>query len=447
MNEKQMTITTFVIFGVVIVIVLIFAFNPSVLGIVQKDRLYQMKYFDPDSITTIDVEIDDEEWSKMKDGVYHKCTVTINGDTYNDVGMKSRGATSLSDVKSHGSIRFPFKFKSDKYVDDQTFAGLHDIKLFNLHLDPTAMKEFLSYELMTKLGVPTPLYCYAAIYVNGEYFGLYEMVESIEKDFVVRNYGSGHGHLYRPKYYTTKDANGKNVVHYEGSNLKYIDDDVSSYKRIFSYPVFKKTDKKDNQRVVTALKHINEIDNIEEYVDVDEVIRYIAGNAVLPSKDTFTNGKNYYLYESDGKLAIFPWDYNLSFGTISYGSATTAVNVNVKTYGNSNALIKAILSVDEYKEQYYSYLKYAAEEFLGQNLTERIDELDSLIDEYIKYDPTFFYSYDEYKSGIAALKQYGNLRAQAILQQLDGNTTKVDASNINFSAMGLYSERSKIWSK
>lgn len=43
---------------------------------------------------------------------------------------------------------------------------------------------------------------------------------------------------------------------------------------------------------------------------------------------------NYYLYEYDGQLNMFPWDYNLSFGGMSMGgsgSATEMVNDAIDT--------------------------------------------------------------------------------------------------------------------
>lgn len=47
---------------------------------------------------------------------------------------------------------------------------------------------------------------------------------------------------------------------------------------------------------------------------------------------------NYYLYEYNGQLNIFPWDYNLSLGGMSMGNdadATEVVNDAIDTPGGS----------------------------------------------------------------------------------------------------------------
>lgn len=435
---KKQDILVLILIAAAVVLTVCFFVNPS----------YESRYFNPDTVNKLDIIIDEDDWADLqknpKSNKYQVCTIILNGDTYESVGIKPRGATSLSDVVSHKSVRFPFKIKVDKYISDQTIYGLDEFVLNNNHLDPTAMKEFLSYELMDELGVPTPLHSYAALYINGEYFGLYLMVESVEDGFMYRNFGGGYGHLYRPSY--SYDSKTK-TYHYDGSRLEYIDDNISSYKGLFRKVVFDKTTDEDKKRLINSLKNIKEKKNISQYVDLKNVLPYLAANAALPSTDTFTNAKNYFLYEENGKISIIPWDYNLAFGTISYGDATAAVNARSDTHCSSHPLISSLFSNKEYKDEYLNYLKSAAENFLGEKFSQRVDNTDSLIRDYIKTDPTSFYTFDEYQTGVENLKKYGVLRGKAISQQLNGDFTKVNAKDINFSSMGLYSEMSKMWKK
>ena len=60
------------------------------------------------------------------------------------------------------------------------------------------MKDYLSYQLMAQMGVPSPLCSYAYITINGEDWGLYLAVEDVEDAFLERSYGSDHGELYKP---------------------------------------------------------------------------------------------------------------------------------------------------------------------------------------------------------------------------------------------------------
>ena len=89
-----------------------------------------------------------------------------------------------------------------------------------------------------------------------------------------------------------------------------------------------RTSDEDERRVVEALAHLDSGENLEAYIDVDEVLRYFAANVFLVNLDSYLSNlkHNYYLYEEDGRLSMLPWDYNLSFGAHQLRSASDAVN-------------------------------------------------------------------------------------------------------------------------
>ena len=59
------------------------------------------------------------------------------------------------------------------------------------------MKDYLAYTLMKDFGVDAPLCSFADITVNGEEWGLYLAVESIEEAFLRRNYGRREQKLFQ----------------------------------------------------------------------------------------------------------------------------------------------------------------------------------------------------------------------------------------------------------
>ena len=494
----------------------IFMFAPSVLGITEKDTLYENTLFDKDAVTTVNITVSDENWADMLENPleeeYHLCDVTINGKSYESVAIRTKGMTSLSSVASSDSNRYSFKIKADEYVGGQSFDGLDEFVLNNIYQDATYMKEYLSYEMMDYIGVDTPLYSYAAVYINGEYFGLYLMVEAPEEDFLDRVYGADYGELYKPESMsgemgdrtaggdaagmnmTTPDianrttmTNDMNTMNFQnrtdmtnftmpddmnmtmpdmgggggmsgsggGADLVYTDDEIDSYTQIFDNAV---TDakKSDEKRVITALKNLNEGTDLETYVDVDEVLRYFAANTALVNLDSYVSSMkhNYYLYEEDGQISILPWDFNLAFGAYGTSGASDAVNFPIDTPVASGVsledrpLIGVLLENEEYTELYHAYLKKIATEFYGDSFDERIAAIDALIGDYVETDPTAFYTYDEYQTAIVTLAEYGDLRAESILGQLNGTIPSteegqtenpdllVDVSGLNFSAMG-----------
>ena len=70
------------------------------------------------------------------------------------------------------------------------------------------------------------------------------------------------------------------------------------------------------QRVVEALKSVDEGKGIESHVDIESVMKYMALQTIVVNFDCMTgrNTQNYYLREVDGKISLIPWDYNLAWG-------------------------------------------------------------------------------------------------------------------------------------
>ena len=160
-----------------------------------------------------------------EDEMYYSADLTINGETFHNVGIKPKGSASLSAIKaSDKSDRFSFKVKTDKFVDNQKIYGLSKFVLNNNIGDATSMKEYFSYDMLNNLGVPTPGYAYANITLNGEPWGLYLAVESLQKPFMKRNFDSKNGNLYKVEDYPVPEGQLQEF----GDSLKYKDDDIES---------------------------------------------------------------------------------------------------------------------------------------------------------------------------------------------------------------------------
>lgn len=195
---------------------------------------------------------------------------------------------------------------------------------------------------------------------------------------------------------------------------------------------------------------------MEKYVDVDAVLRYIAANTVLVNLDSYFSNMqhNYYLYEEDGQITMLPWDYNLSFAGFQSGSATSAVNFPIDTPVSGidledRPIIAKLFEKEEYLERYHQILQSIITGYFDSGLySSTINEIDSKISSYVENDVSAFYTYDEYKTGVENLKEFGLLRAKSIQGQLDGtipsttagqeadSSTLIDASSVNLTAMG-----------
>lgn len=205
-TSKHIHVWTLIAVGIVTCLMCIFLFKHEVLGIVPVTHVseYAEKLFDQNTVSTIDIQMDPEEWQNMLDNAlqeeYVKCDVVINGETIYNVGIRPKGNTSLTQVANDPNTdRVSFKFEFDHYVKGQTYYGLDKLVVNNMYADATYMKEYLSYDLMDYMGIKTPLYAFTSITVNGDPWGLYLALEALEESFAIRNYGADYGKLYKPE--------------------------------------------------------------------------------------------------------------------------------------------------------------------------------------------------------------------------------------------------------
>lgn len=231
--------------------------------------------------------------------------------------------------------------------------------------------------------------------------------------------------------------------------LRYIDDDPDSYANIFENA---KTDitKADKTRLIASLKALSEGGNLEEVLDIDQLLRYFVVHNFVLNGDSYTGSMvhNYYLYEKDGRLSMIPWDYNLAYGTFQGGNANGEVNAPIDSPvdgGDSRPMVDWIFDSPEYTALYHQYFQ----EFLETvDPAALIRDAAALIAPYVERDPSRFYTYEEFETGVETLLAFCRLRAESAAGQLDGSipsteegqaadgSALVDASTITLSDMG-----------
>ena len=434
--------------------------------------------------------------------------------------IRPKGNTSLTSIASDPTTdRYSFKLEFDHYVDGRTCFGLDKLILNNNYADATNMKEALIYDMYQYLGADASLYNYAKISRNGEYWGVYLALEGVEDSFQLRNYGTESGELYKPESMdmgggkaqerpdgmpegtedgkdfgnggppdapNQTDASNQTDAtdtaenaepgqrpegdaeqpggmdrNSGGADLNYTDDDLDSYETIWDWEVTK-TNQADHERVVKALKNIAEGNDLETYMDIDNLLRYMAVHVFSVNEDSLsgTMAHNYYLYESDGKLNLIPWDYNLALGGMGGGmpggsgeteessGATSVVNSPIDDAFSGTDFFDTLLENETYHSQYEAYLQQLVSEYInGGGFDAFYERVRSQIDELVETDPTAFYSYDEYETAAETLYQVVKLRGQSIQGQLDGTIPSteeaqrdsdalIDASNLDVSVMG-----------
>ena len=346
--------------------------------------------FDGKSIVDVKITISDENLSDMREYAaneeFHTADVEIDGEKIENVGIRTKGNLTLNSVSRSDSDRYSYKIKFDKYVKKQTYLGLDELCLNNGYSDPSYMREFLHYEALSYLGVDVPETSFCRVYINGELQGLYLAVEAIDDTYLEDAFGENYknGQLYKME---------------KGSSLKYEENEQYSYAEL---KVGTDDEKAGLKKLIKTLNSIADGDkgDIEDVLDVSSALKYIAANTVLCNYDSYNGNmqQNYFLYKNeDGKFTVIPWDFNMSFGGFDGENSEIGIDTPVSSGSVSDyPLIEKLLSVDEYKTEYYSYIEKLLEYLDG--FEDRVSEIKKLIRSDVKNDPTAFYTYDEFES-------------------------------------------------
>ena len=179
-------------------------------GNLKTETEYTTKIFGTD-IISIEIIADEADWQGMLDNAtseqYIMADVVVNGTKFQNVGIRPKGNSSLTQVASSDSDRFSFNLKFDEYIKGQTCFGLDSFVVNNMLGDNTYMKEYVSYELMQEIGVDAPYFGFADIKVNGKGWGLYLAVETYGDSYEARTFGTTGGMMYNVK---SMDMGGDN---------------------------------------------------------------------------------------------------------------------------------------------------------------------------------------------------------------------------------------------
>ncbi|WP_127534076.1 CotH kinase family protein [Paenibacillus kobensis] len=394
----------------------------SVAAITEK---LEQQVFVKDKVVDVKITIDPNDFQDMMDNAsaeeFKSATVEYNGIKLDNVGIRTKGNLSLRSVVSMpDSERYSFKLSFDEYISSQTLMGISKINLNNNYSDATYMREFLTYELAAQMGLPTPEFSYVNVYVNGELKGFYLAVEQIGDSYLERNFDNSYGALYKG-------------IMGNGSDLLYRGEEESDY------PGLSRKSKKSNDDIlIDMIKELNEGSDYESVLNIDDALGYIALNAVSVNTDSYigSNKQNYYLYEDDGIFSILPWDYNMAFGGL--GSSTT-FKIDEPTDGamSERPLVDKLLNNETYKARYHEMIQSMLDNYLQDDLFKsRVQQLTDMISDYVKADPSAFYTYEQYEQGVQTLLSFTSQRVVNVKGQLDGTIASSGDGSGNGGGMG-----------
>ena len=363
---------------------------------VQKDASEgaYLNYFPDDEIQTVKISIDEINLNYLFQNADDSPTVmtesvTIGDTTLGYAGLKTKGNYTLAHTYSDelDSDRFSFTVNFGKYIKKadygktQNFYGVQKISFNNFFFDKSLMKEYVSLKLMTEMGIPTPAYALARLYINDEYYGVYFMVEAMDESILERFYNVDDDQL--SDYLVKVEYTSFDYEELSEDPSPLYNSDSDTYEDVKDMlPTVLEWDQKLCALSSGTDFDGNEIDvNSQEYldllatvIDIDEEVRYFAAHSYLVQlDDMFVEYHNFGLYvDENGISKLIPWDYDLAYGcyfpSTSEATANYDIDVMYKPGPNNNTenvyknfpLFNVIYQNEELREKYHEYMKDCA---------------------------------------------------------------------------------------
>ncbi len=357
---------------------------------------------------------------------YMKCDVTIDGILYTDAGVRFKGNSSFNGP----TMKKPFKIDFEEFEDDQTHDGLKQLSLNNGFKDPTFLREKLALDFMNQHGIAAPRATFARLYLNGEFWGLYSVVEDIGKTFLKQRFDNNDGNLFKGDPHGTLQWKGSQQNNYIGDYELKTNEDLNDWSDLIA--------------LLDALNNSTAADlhtALADRLNLDSWYGYWAAHSLFVNLDSYVgSGHNYYLYhnEDTDKFEFIAWDENEAFGNFKMGlSEQQLLNLpftHIPQPLDQRPLMNRLLQNADMKQTYADRYCELLQDFSNEALDASIDSLADLIRTHVYEDTKKFYPNNVFEQNlsqevstpggpqgpyiIAGLKPFINGRRTALLSQL-----------------------------
>jgi spore coat protein CotH len=285
--------------------------------------------FDSSKVHTISVSFSQSDYDAMiatyksnstKDWI--EASVTIEGVTFQRVGMRLKGNSSLRglangrDQGPGGALSaadpqgLPWLIRLDKNIDGQSYDGITDI-VIRSNNSKTSLNEAVSLELLQKAGLASERAIAVKFAVNGG-AAVLRLATEVPDDTWMAEHFSASGALYKAE---------------AGGDYSFRGTDAKAYVDVFDQEAGE--DHTDLTPLIKFLDLVNNSDDatfnstLADRLDTDSLATYLAMEELIGNFDDIDGpGNNSYLYydSATGRFTVVPWDHNLAFGALGGGN-------------------------------------------------------------------------------------------------------------------------------
>ncbi len=219
-----------------------------------------------------------------------------------DGDRRLTGEVSVKGSFTRNFLKKSLLLKLDK---GQTFNGHRRVALNAMATDPLEMREWLTWDLIRRMGMVAPHVQFRRLHINGKYIGLYLDIEWMDAAMFERLGLGGKGAFYQPidstfcgDLYPASIANPSRCW----EKITPADDDYAELTELV--------------RSMDAALPERFDEWLDQHFDAASVIDWLVINTLTQNGDTYN--KNYFLHRGpDGSWRVIPWDYDLAWGRVA----------------------------------------------------------------------------------------------------------------------------------
>jgi spore coat protein CotH len=362
--------------------------------------------FSGTAVTALQVTMHSRDWETLRANftanTFYPADVTWNGVRVRNVGIRSRGLGSRSGIKPGLELNFA------RYSSRGQFLGLKGLVLDNLTTDPSMIRERVAMALLRRLGIPASRETHAQLFVNGQFVGLYAIVEPVDPGFVQRTLGDSSGTLFEYHWVTPFYATfpGENLDVYRplfearSQEVKSTFDLYDSIRELF---------RAINQAPADSFR-----DEVNRYLDLESTLKLIAAESFLAEWDGvlgYAGMNNFYLYRDavTGQSRMLPWDAD---------HAMYAPDYSLLAGANENVLMRRSLEDPALRARFFAFVTEAMQAAGDNWLANEIAFESQQVRESALADPFKPYSNEEFDSAIADLVLFAQKRGAFVANEI-----------------------------
>lgn len=263
----------------------------------DEEKLCGARLFDG-QILSFDLQIDDFARAALAEAPRREvpARLTWEGET-TWVALRLKGSASFRTLDGKPS----FKIRVDEGHHEARLDGCRRLTLNNMVQDGTMLRQAAHYGMSARMGLPAPRHAWANVTVDGEPYGVYALVESVDAQFVARSWpDDAEGNLYEASGADFTPERDWHELEQDGGMVDAPDDLRQLVDRIAAAPP---------GDVLPTLSRSFDVEALLDTLALDTA----AGNA-----DGYVfNRHNYFAYHAPraDRWSLVPWGTDRAFTT------------------------------------------------------------------------------------------------------------------------------------